>query len=243
MLEMQRKPVPRRTVRARTLGSAWLGCVSSVLAMGRWTEDEGVPLLEMLGLSVHITHPHSADPLIEAIADTTVLRRTQRKFSRDADLPDAPFTYGQRLYNLNGVDQIDWLCRRLSRHPLSKSATVCILLPNESGRHLPCLTTLDAKIRDGALHLQVFFRSQNILGRQYANFVALAGLQSDIAARCNARIGLLAGYIASAHIYHFDVDDARMLASGHRFRLVDRYRDLGPRSDRQSKDNAIQGKG
>jgi hypothetical protein len=230
---MQGKPTARRTIRARTLGRAWLGALSSVIAAGQWTEDEGVPLLELLGLSVHISHPCATDPLIEAVADSTVLRRTEQKFSRDANLPDAPFTYGERLYDLNGVDQIEWLCQRLSCNPLSKSATICTLLPGESGRHLPCLTTLDAKIRGGALHLQFFFRSQNILGRQYANLVALAQLQSDIAARCGARIGSLGGYVASAHIYHFDIDDARMLVSGSRFRLVDRYRDLGPRSGRQ----------
>jgi hypothetical protein len=230
--ETRRRPTSRRTVRAGTLGQAWIQSLRSVLASGQWTEDEGVPLLELLGLSVHISHPSLADRLIDSVADRNVLRRTEAKFSRTPDLPDAPFTYGERLYNLNGFDQIEWLCQRLSRHRLSKSATVCLLVPNERERHLPCLTTLDAKIRNGALHLQFFFRSQNILGRQYANLVALAGLQSEIAARCKAGIGSLAGYIASAHIYDFDIEDARKLTSGLRFRLVDRYRDLGPQAGR-----------
>ncbi len=229
ILRTKGKSSQRRWVRNATLGGAWLASIRRVLGAGRWTEDEGVPLLELLGLNIHITRPHPTDSLIEAVADVTVLRRTREKFSRNPNLPGAPFTYGQRLYDLNGIDQIDWLCQRLARNRLGKSATICTLVPNDAGRHLPCLTTLDAKIREGALHLQFFFRSQNILGRQYANLVALTELQYEIAARCDARIGSLAGYIASAHIYQFDIDDACMLASGRRFRLVDRYRDLGPK--------------
>jgi thymidylate synthase len=91
---------------------------------------------------------------------------------------------------------------------------------------------VDAKIRLGKLELQFFFRSQNIFGRQYANLLALARLQSDIAERCAVETGTMRGYIASAHIYDFDMDDARRIVSGGTVAISDRYYTAGPRSIR-----------
>ena len=147
-------------------------------------------------------------------------------------MPDRPFTYGQRIFDMDGINQFDWLVERLQYKPDTKSATINLLVPGSTAASLPCLTTLDAKLRQGRLDLQFFFRSQNVFGRQYANLAALAHLQSDLAQRCDTVSGTLRGYVASAHIYSFDVNEACRLVAGDPLKIADKYYEFGPPSIR-----------
>jgi thymidylate synthase len=221
-----------RIVRTHTIGQCWLDSMRSVLDHGERHHDEDVGLLEVLGLAVEILQPAETDPVIAAHGDKAVIERTFAKFAKGASMPDRPFTYGERIYDMSGVDQFEWMVDRLRRKPDTKSATIGLLFPGSTSASLPCLTTVDAKIRHERLDLQFFFRSQNIFGRQYANLAALARLQRDLACRCGASPGALRGYVASAHIYAFDLDDARRICAGDAVEIADRYHLNGPRSIR-----------
>lgn len=222
-----------RVVRTDTVGECWLESIRSVLEYGEHHRDEDVGLLEVLGLAVEVLNPAEADPVIAAHGDKTVMARTLAKFGKGASMPDRPFTYGERIYDMSGVDQFQWMVDRLQRKRDTKSATIGLLLPGSTSANLPCLTTVDAKIRHERLDLQFFFRSQNIFGRQYANLAALARLQSELASQCDASPGALRGYVASAHIYAFDLDDARRICAGEAVQIADRYYLSGPCSVRQ----------
>jgi hypothetical protein len=235
-MQMENQPEPQRqpdVVRARTIGECWIGCIRTVLAQGRSHRDEDAGLLEVLGLTIEVLMPKEFDPFIDAHGDNAVTARTLTKFTKDALLPDRPFTYGQRIHDFEGIDQFEWMVRRLNAKPETKSATICLLEPGSESPTLPCLTTVDAKIRHGLLDLQFFFRSQNIVGRQYANLAALARLQHDLARRCGVGPGALRGYIASAHIYDYDIDEARRLCAGEVVKIFDRYYSSGPASIRR----------
>ena len=178
--------------------------------------------------------PRCTDELIDQYGDKSVIQRTLAKFSKGVAMPERPFTYGSRIYDYSGVDQFEWLVQRLQEKRKCKSATICPLIPGCTSSNLPCLTTIDAKIRSNALELQFFFRSQNIFGRQYANLMALARLQADLAARCSVGTGAIRGYVASAHIYIFDYDEAIRIAAGADSVIQDKYYAEGPRSIRRT---------
>lgn len=218
------------SVCSQTIGKCWLESIHHVVNHGKPHHDGEVELLELLGLTVEISAPRQEDKIISDHGDQTVLSRTLAKFERGASMPERPFTYGQRIFDMEGTDQFKWMVERLQQKPETKSATISLLVPGSTAVNLPCLTTLDAKIRHGRLDLQFFFRSQNIFGRQYANLAALAHLQNDLARRCNTVSGVLRGYVASAHIYAFDLDEARKLAAGAPIRIADKYYELGPQS-------------
>jgi hypothetical protein len=220
----------RTGIHVQTIGECWIESINHVLKQGQSHHDGEVGLLEVLGLTLEISAPSVYDPLLSAHGDPTVLSRTLAKFGRGASMPDRPFTYGQRIFDMDGVNQFDWLVERLQYKPDTKSATINLLVPGSTAASLPCLTTLDAKLRKGRLDLQFFFRSQNIFGRQYANLAALAQLQSDLAQRCDTVSGTLRGYVASAHIYSFDVNEARRLVAGDPLRIADKYYEFGPPS-------------
>jgi thymidylate synthase len=224
---------PVHWVAAETIGLGWIQSVRHVLTHGQAHWDEDVGMTEILGLTIEIVTPSESDPVIDSYGDPEVLSRTLEKFSKGSHLPDRPFTYGERIYSMAGIDQFEWMAQRLLAKPETKSATINLLIPGSQAANLPCLTALDAKIRQGHLDLQFFFRSQNIFGRQYANLAALTRLQAKLARRCGVQTGALRGYVASAHIYDFDRAAAEELASGRDVQIVDQYYHHGPSSIRK----------
>jgi thymidylate synthase len=220
------------TVIANTVGECWQKCVEDVLRHGQRHHDENVGIYEVLGLCVEIVNPSSEDEFIASIGDRKVIEKMLKKFSKGVVMEDRPFTYGQLIYNMNGIDQFNWMLRRLRNKPETKSATISLMPPGLDDLNLPCLITLDAKIRNGMLHLQFFFRSQNVFGRQYANLLALASLHERLALESGYSIGSMKGYIASAHIYEYDLADARELVETQSIQITDQYYIQGPASVR-----------
>lgn len=200
-------------VHTTTIGECWLESMNKVLQFGVDSHDADIRILELMGLIVEIDNPSVDDLLVEKYGDKEILAHTLRKFSKNVVMPDRPFTYGQRIYDKNGVDQFEWLVNRLFMKRETKSATICLLDEGTTALNIPCLTTLDAKIRDEKLHINFFYRSQNIAGRQYANLIAIAKLQRELAERLSVDIGYMSGYVASAHIYEYDEAHARNLCS------------------------------
>jgi len=223
-----------RQVYSETLGECWFNCIEQIIKHGSIHNDEDIKIHEVLGLSVEISKPSCQDQLISEFGDKNVITKMLEKFSKGIVMPDRPFTYGACIYDHCGVDQFEWLVDRLNSKRETKSATFGLLSPGSKSPNLPCLTTVDAKIRDDKLELQFFFRSQNVYGRQYANLLALAQLQKDIAARCSAEVGGMRGYIASAHIYEYDWLEAERIISGERVIIQDKYYSEGPQSIRKN---------
>tara|TARA_R110002072_G_C7974114_1_gene535147 strand:- start:9749 stop:10420 length:672 start_codon:yes stop_codon:yes gene_type:complete len=218
---------------SNTLGEIWLSSIQSVLEQGQPHFDEDVGIREVIGLSIEVASPSPEDKFIYSVGDPKVIAKMLRKFSKGVVMEDRPFTYGQLIYDMNGVDQFEWMVDRLRRKPETKSASISLLRPGSNDFNLPCLSVLDAKIRLGALHLQFFFRSQNIFGRQYANLLALAELHKALACRLNCGVGGMKGLIASAHIYDYDLESAHSLVETLSTKVTDQYYSLGPASIRK----------
>ncbi|WP_297882781.1 hypothetical protein, partial [uncultured Campylobacter sp.] len=172
--------------------------------------------------------PNTSDEIICKFGDREVILHTLKKFSKGIVMENRPFTYGDLIYNKNGVDQFEWLVDRLNKKKETKSATICLLEEGIIDDNLPCLTTIDAKIRDGRLNLQFFF------GRQYANLLAIAKFQADLASRLLVKVGFIAGYIASAHIYEYDFEMANLLCQGSGIIIKDNFYSCGPKSIREN---------
>jgi len=220
-------------INVETIGECWINSIKTVMINGNEYFDEDVKIKELLGLSIEITNPNSEDEIISNFGDKYVIDKMLKKFSKGIVMKDRPFTYGECIYNKNGIDQFEWLVNRLNSKKETKSATIGLLTEGENNLNLPCLTTIDVKIRNEKLYLQFFFRSQNIFGRQYANLLALANLQQDLAQRCFVSIGSLKGYVASAHIYDYDFSQANDICSNKKISIKDKYYINGPKSIRK----------
>ncbi len=222
-------------IKTKSIGDCWLKSISYVFNKGILFHDENVKIKEVLGFSVKINNPKLDDEIIDKYGDGAIVEHTLNKFRKGVVMDDRPFTYAERIYNKNGIDQFGWLVKRLKNKNETKSATICLLNEGSISPNIPCLTTIDAKIRNNKLNLQFFYRSQNIVGRQYANLLALAHLQAEIAKECSVKIGELFGYVASAHIYEYDFDFAESVIKDAPILLKDRYYTNGPNSIRTIK--------
>jgi thymidylate synthase len=136
------------------------------------------------------------------------------KYESLSVLPMYELSYGKLFRKHAGVDQIDWMVRRLRLRPEAKSATIGFHAPGDEV--LSCISLVDCKLREGRLHLNAVFRSQNVFGSQPGNACALRRIQGSIADDLGVPAGALTLHILSAHIYEGDWDAAnRIVSSGH----------------------------
>ena len=189
---------------------AWLACLGWVLDRGRDIADDGVVLKESLNVTIS-ARTCAADDLETVGAGPDRLHLMIEKYESLAVLPMYEMSYGKLFRKHAGVDQIDWLVRRLKRRPEAKSATIGFHTPGDEV--LSCISLVDCKLREGKLHLNAVFRSQNVFGSQPGNACALRRIQAGIANDIGVPPGVLTLHILSAHIYERDLDAARRVVS------------------------------
>ena len=118
-----------RFVSANTIGECWLNSIMIILKNGELSHDEDVEIREVLGLSVEIKKPCVRDKIIEHYGDRIVIEKMLKKFSKGEVMNDRPFTYGQLIFDKEGIDQFEWLVSRIQRKKETKSATISLLTP------------------------------------------------------------------------------------------------------------------
>ena len=132
-------------------------------------------------------------------------------------------SYGYRLRRSYGLDQLDELVHRLVTKPESKAACANLLHPVSSAierdagmQRMACLTNVQALIRQGALHLNAHFRSQNAWN-SHGNFQGLHELHSSLLTQLlehdvHLELGALVVTIVAAHLYEQDFPKATALS-------------------------------
>ena len=221
------------SVNCKSIGDAWRECIRAVMNNGVPHFDEDVRLLELSeGFALTVTKPNLSDPLIERYGDPVVIKRMLKKFKPNLKMEDRPFTYGELIYSKNGINQFDWIVQRILAKPETKSAAISLIVEGNNAPNIPCLISLDAKLRNDCVDLHFFFRSQNIFGRQYANLIALVEFQEKLRSALNCKAGSLSGYISSPHIYDYDLESAEKVLLGHELNNIDKFYQLGPESIR-----------
>ena len=180
---------------------AWLACMEHVLTNGHEVMDGETRLREALNVSVSACRS-SINDLTAAGANADRLKLMLLKYRSQSVLPQYKISYGRLFRDHSEVNQIVWLVDRLRSNPDSKSATIGFHVPGE--QELSCISLLDCKIRNDALHLTSIFRSQNVYASQPGNACALYELQQEIANNLSISVGVLTLHIISAHIYQDD---------------------------------------
>lgn len=186
-------------------GLNWLHYCKAVFEQGASFHDESEKIKELLDVFIVFDKFNTEDETFKKYADPKLIELYRRKMVSLEIIPELNTTYGKRLYDQQGFDQVEWLVKRLRHKPETKAATISLLLPNDPGPRIPCLTTIDVKIRDNKLQLLVFYRSQNA-SRAYGNFIGVHDLHKKIAAETGYPMGQMKFFIASAHIYEKDYE-------------------------------------
>lgn len=189
-------------IKEKTLGEAWFKAMKIVMNEGEDIRDEDVALREVRNLYITIEDIVDNDSVIQKYADYDRVQLMKKKYATCGLVGNYKMDYGSRIYNNNGINQIEWVIDRIKHKPETKSATISLHEPGD--KMLPCLSLLDYKFRNGVLDMNVVYRSQNIYWSHPGNMLALRQIQKDVADELNLKIGKVELVVFSAHIYESD---------------------------------------
>jgi thymidylate synthase len=223
-------------LRAPTVRAAYLRLLWHVLTFGRrGATQHSSDQRELLDV-LTVVSDEPADPARFSHADWMPFsreglgaRRPDGSYSGylaqiagDAVPAGVSYSYGARLRGQGGVDQVRAIVEELRAAGASRRAVAALWDPGHDARSPspPCLTQLQASLRDGRLGLTAYFRSHDIYRAWAGNAYGLRALQAQIAEQLGAEAGDLAILSHSAHVYAHDWEPAGELLA-HQYRAAD----------------------
>jgi thymidylate synthase len=193
-------------------GQAWVALMRHVTDAAEPADDDRGPVLEGPPALFEMTGLGWDDPLISRFASAAEVERYTRKFTSTSVCAPFKYSYGARLRDLQGVDQLAWVRELLARRPYSKSAWISLTVPGERPDAVPCLTGLAFRIRREVLQMSAAFRSQNAY-TCYLNYLPLRDVQTGMASSLGLGCGPMRVYVDVPHLYIADVDKVKAVLS------------------------------
>ncbi|MBI3051002.1 hypothetical protein HYY74_00935 [Candidatus Woesearchaeota archaeon] len=203
---------PLFKIRAKTVGEAWLQALSAVMTYGSVKQSQhDERQKEVICLSATITDENTAKPEWKNYYPFQIeeLEDYYPQVLSDQKIPELTYTYGQRLRDHKGVDQIMEMVRKLKETPYTRRAVAATwnVERDTNNKNPPCLCFIEALVTEGKLYLIAFVRSLDVYGAFVKNAYALRRLQETIAGETGNKVGDLTLIYGSGHIYerHFRI--------------------------------------
>jgi thymidylate synthase len=134
--------------------------------------------------------------------------------------------YGHRMRHPN--DQIEKAIEILKQNPDDRRVVLQIRKPDDmwySGKDQPCNTAIACKIRNGALNIHVFNRSNDFIwGMTGANMPQFSILQEYMAGCIGCEVGVYHQTTDSMHVYT-ELNDKWEKVKNHHVHITDPYRE------------------
>ncbi|MCL4362933.1 thymidylate synthase [Candidatus Marsarchaeota archaeon] len=195
-----------KIIEAHSPGKLWQEAATVVYKNGAAVMDGQDRLKELTNVVLVCENPLESDRVLDKFADKKMLDFMLGNFLEKEPVLDWGYSYGARILDYNGTNQLKNIIDKLKRNRESKSATINLMDPSKDGKHVPCICTLDFKIRDGRVQCAAFFRSQDAGKKIYADMISLGELTKKVANETGSKAGALTIFIASLHIYEKDID-------------------------------------
>lgn len=121
------------------------------------------------------------------------------------------YTYGNRLRNHEGINQIDAIIEELKNENFSRRAIAFTwdVKKDCQNEKAPCLDLVQALVQGDTLYLTAYFRSNDMYRAWPINAYGLLKIQKDIAYKLNLKVGKITIISSSAHIYERDFVEAQ----------------------------------
>jgi len=199
-----------KEVTAKTIGEAWVKSCKHIMKEGHPIIDDDKELKEIINLLVTIKEPSQEDAILEKHGNKELIAWMMSNFFEEKRVPELKNakSYGTRLFNYNGKNQINWVIEKLKNKPESKAATITMIMHDDTG-YIPCVSTIDFKIRNNKLLVTGMCRAIDFGKKVYANLLALNKLQLMVAEKLNVKVGELSMFNVSAHIYPEDFENIK----------------------------------
>ena len=189
-----------------TIGEVWQEAFDFIIQNGKNIKDDNEELIEFLHLFLIVNSPEKEDPIVQK-QDESMKKWMRENFTQIMRVPELnnSWSYGWRLYNFQGKDQIDWVIEKLKKKPESKSATISMLQRAGEEPYIPCVSLLDFKIRNMQLWLTATCRSLDFGQKAIHNITNLASVSKKVANELGISQNRLFIHVNSAHIYKKDL--------------------------------------
>jgi thymidylate synthase len=115
-----------RLIKAETIGAAWLAVADAILEDGVDSRCDGEATKALANVMIVVAAPDPEDALIAELGDPEWSAWMRRNFTEPdpvAELGGAA-SYGTRLHDYEGKDQVAWTIDRLRADPESRSAAI-----------------------------------------------------------------------------------------------------------------------
>jgi thymidylate synthase len=192
-------------IERETIGEAWQSAFNYIMQNGEKIRDNNQELIESMHIILIINAPDELD-LLAQVQNNATRAWMRENFTEIKKMPalENSWSYGWRLYNFQGIDQINWVIEKLKKKPESKSATISMIQKAGEESYIPCVSLLDFKIRNNSLWLSVACRSLDFGKKAIHNFTNLAAIAKKVANALEIEKIKLIVYVISAHIYKQD---------------------------------------
>ena len=201
-------------IHGETVAQTWLKILQNIMRYGRnkttrYTQEN--ELKELLNVMA-VVYDEDPDrpylphyfPFTQKDLDTYYPQVLSPK-----QIPGIAYTYGQRLRDHDGVDQIANIIELIRKRPFSKKMIAVTANVAQDWNHVnngdtPCLTNVIFTIQDGLLFATTHFRSQDMVHGWPRNVFSLRKLQKFVADQTGYPMGAFVMITHSAHIYSDD---------------------------------------
>ncbi len=203
-------------IHAQTTAQTWLKILHTIMRYGRnkstrYTQEN--ELKELLNVMAVVYNEDPEHPYLPHYFPFTQkdLEAYYPQVLSPKQIPGIAYTYGQRLRNHDGVDQIAKIIELIKTRPFSKKMVAFTAKVAEDWNQVnkgdtPCLTQVLCSIQDGKLFMTTHFRSQDMVHGWPRNVFSLRKLQKIISDETGYPMGAFVMITHSAHIYSDDYE-------------------------------------
>ncbi|MBI4159607.1 hypothetical protein HY504_00370 [Candidatus Wolfebacteria bacterium] len=133
-----------------------------------------------------------------------------KQYMTDMVHEGAHYGYGNRIRNMRGKNQVEFIITRLKEERDDRGAcAVTWNVDTDLGmQRRPCIIMIQALVQDDTLHLLSYIRSNDMFQAWPRNCFGLLKIQKEIAEAIGVARGPLTVISASAHIYKKEWEDA-----------------------------------
>ncbi|PAV06788.1 thymidylate synthase [Methanosphaera cuniculi] len=196
-------------IRTNSISDAWLTCVKKIMQEGNEVEDErGSKTLELQNVVLEITNPDdNTIPECSPWRDDRLETYKQELLDPNND-QGFVYTYGNRLREYFGIDQLDKCIEKLNDCRESRRAIAITIDPIKDNEvdEIPCLQEIAFLIRDDKLYMTDFFRSNDCGGATFPNLFGIREVGYYVADNTNTKLVNMVHHAMSLHIYEHDWD-------------------------------------
>lgn len=207
-------------VKGKKIVDVWAKLMSTIMKFGEKKNTDEYNIRECLNTVAII---EDEDPDNHYIPDWFIFKEDEiqayvEKFQDGEFNPNQSYTYGNRMRQFFGIDQIQWIKDRLHDDPNAREAVASLIDPKHDlnfDASRPCVTFVQAIRQREKIHLNVYVRSHDMYAGWPQNAFGFLHLQQEICDHLGAQRGVLTIMSASAHIYDYDWDNAKKIGEDH----------------------------